>query len=448
MRMRKLGHGHSVTFCGPPEVDRKIMRIAQDANRERIEVRDVLFWSMEVTIANTVKIAPIWAQQGISYLKHLKAWSDIGIGFPEALLEKEMKTIEEQYGFTVGADETIGYNGGPGIASGDLNRILETYKGFGVANLHRAGMQEEQVREVAHEMERQAEIQRPPRVQGVKPHLAKEVRRFIKSGRLQQSVEFLPAFSVLERTSASVHLQSNTFSRGLLATSDFCAVIETGPGENSRTDDFLRPVNWIVSSTVDPGILLILSPFEVNKLLPQLRQSPQVRLHMYSPRSTLAAPSYESLDFCPILPLPYAWKPDINLVDQLNIFAGQLYFRNYEAYKRVCGFLGLYTGDLTAAAEAVIHSGRFVERADRRALAMNQESPFAKSPIPLLRALIGLRQKGQSTLRTHMGHVLHGTPLKEQDIEITDLDDDTQAGDSEDDTGNSEDDTGDSEDGM
>jgi hypothetical protein len=237
-----------------------------------------------------------------------------------------------------------------------------------------------------------------------------------------------------------------------LATSDFCEVIEAEPGENNRTDDFLRPVNWIVSSTVDPGILLILSPFEVNKLLPQFRQSPQVRLHMYSPRVTLAEPSYESLDFYPILPLPYAWKPDNILVDQLNIFSGQLYFRNYEAFKRVCGFLGLYTGELSMATEAVIHSGRFVRRADRQTLAMNQESPFDKSPIPLLRALIGLRRKGQSTMATHMGHVLHGTLLNEQDInipgseedtEIRDLNDDTQTGDSEDDT-----ETGDSEDGM
>lgn len=159
----------------------------------------------------------------------------------------------------------------------------------------------------------------------------------------------------------------------------------------------------------------------MNKLLPEIRRSQHVHLHMYSPRVTLSTPTYELLDFCPIPPLPHSWKPDINLVDQLNIFAGQLCFRNYNAYRRVCGFLGLYLDEPSTEVSAVIHSGGFVTRADRKILEMKQDSPFDKSPVPFLRALVGLRRKGQNSMASHMGHALHGRLLREEDLEVRGL---------------------------
>jgi hypothetical protein len=138
---------------------------------------------------------------------------------------------------------------------------------------------------------------------------------------------------------------------------------------------------------------------------------------MYSPQITRATPSYELLDFCPI-PRPNPWQPNVSLVDQLNIFAGQLYFPNYQAYQRVCGFLGLYLEETTSAKRDAIHSDGFVSKADRHALGMKYDSPFIRSPVTLLRALIGFRRKGQSYIATHMGHILHGRLLTEEDIEL------------------------------
>jgi hypothetical protein len=69
---------------------------------------------------------------------------------------------------------------------------------------------------------------------------------------------------------------------------------------------------------------------------------------MYAPRVTLSMPSHETLDYYPIPPVPSPWKPKIILVDQLNIFAGQFYFRDNDAYKKVCAFLGLCLGEPSA----------------------------------------------------------------------------------------------------
>lgn len=421
--MRKLGNGHSVLFCGPPEIHRKILEIARNDERETIEVRDVLFWCMEETCNNARKLYPIWAKQGLGYEKHLKAWTDIGGGkrFPSDLLEKESKTLIEHYGFDRSKDETIDSYRKPD-ATDHERTILDTCKGLGVKTFRGARMLEEQERELAHEVECERVNQRPPRVAAVKHHLSEEVKEFIATGTLpqinhRQNNRIVPAFGILATTSQRDNWEQTEFSGGLRATSDFCEVVERGTLKDEKTDAFLRPVHWIVSSTVNRNTLVVMTSFEVNKLLPKIRKSSHVILHMYSPQVTLSTPSYELLDFCPIPCLPLPWQPNTSLIDQLNLFAGQLYFPNYEAYQRVCGFLGLYLDDTSSEKRVVIRSDGFVDPWDRKSLGMKYESPFKQSPVAVLRGLIGLRRKGQSYITTHMGHVLHGRLLMEEDFE-------------------------------
>jgi hypothetical protein len=303
-----------------------------------------------------------------------------------------------------------------------LKRILDTCEAYGVKSFSGAKMLEEQERELAHEVERERENQRPPKVGPVRHHISDQVKQFIATGKLpppshRQTTNIVPAFSVLERTSANERSQLAAFSERLLVTSDFCEVVERGQIKNNITDEFLRPVNWIVSSVVDRTILVIMSSFEVNRLIPEIRESSKVILHMYSPQVTRTTPSYAFLDFCPI-PGPNRWQPNTSLIDELNIFSGQLYFPNYQAYQRVCGFLGLYLEETTSAKRDAIHSDGFVRKSDRQALDMKHKSPFERSPVTLLRALIGFRRKGQSYIATHMGHILHGRMLTEADFEL------------------------------
>lgn len=420
MRMRKLGNGHSVLFCGPPEIHRKIFKLAQQDNRDSIKVRDVLYWCMEETCTNARKLLPIWAKQGIGYQKHHIAWDDINNGkkFPKGLLEKEAKTLQEHYGFQRSKDDNLdGYHPATRVRDAELARIKERCSDFGVKSFRGARMLEEQERELAHEVECERENQRPANVGALKHNISDEVRRFITTGTLPQFYHSIfPAFDVLSRTSVKEHWQGGVWPKGLLATMDFCQVVERGRLKDDLTDDFLRPVNWILSSTVDRSILVIISPYEVNQLLPRIRESQSVILHMYSPQVTRTTPSYERLDFCAIPELPHPWSPNVSLIDQLNIFAGQLYFRNYKAYERVCGFLGLYLNEPPMGNKASIRSDGFVDRSDRQLLRMKQESPFTKSQVTLLRALMGFRRKGQSYIATHMGYVLHGRLLTAEDF--------------------------------
>lgn len=418
MRMRKLGHGQSILFCGPPEIHQKILELSKKCNGDSIEVRDVLLWSMSETCINARKLLPIWAKQGIGYQKRLDAWDNIEElkTFPPNLLEKEAKTLEEHYGYSSGSGGLDVLLETSKTRHRELLQIQEKCRMFRVESLKEAHMLEEQERELSHEVERERENQRPPKANPLGHQLSEHVKRFIVAGTLPPDSTdcFIPVFDTLSDTSAAKVREPGAWSTKLLTTLDFSRVIDRR--QNDVMDEFLRPVNWVVSSA-NRSVMVIMSPYEINELIPQIRQSRSVFLHMYSPKTMQATESYEKLTFCSIPPVPGSWNPDLSLVDQLNIFAGQLYFQDYGTYERVCGFLGLYLKEIPKGSTICVRGDGFVERKDRQALGMGLGSPFSVGPVPFLRSLVGFRRKGQSYLATHMGQILHARVLSDTDFE-------------------------------
>ncbi|KAH8845363.1 hypothetical protein MCOR27_002451 [Pyricularia oryzae] len=64
---------------------------------------------------------------------------------------------------------------------------------------------------------------------------------------------FSPAFSTLFCTTTAAHLTDmDEFPQNLLVTRDFARTIKTsgheGGGSENKTDQFLRPVQWVVTS--------------------------------------------------------------------------------------------------------------------------------------------------------------------------------------------------------
>jgi hypothetical protein len=87
--------------------------------------------------------------------------------------------------------------------------------------------------------------------------------------------------------------------------------------------------------------LVIISPYEVDELLPDISKSSNVTLHVYSPRSSIA---YRPLDQLMLYTSPTrSPAPTIprHLITQLNLYAGQLYLSLYDEYLEVCKFLNL-----------------------------------------------------------------------------------------------------------
>ena len=426
--MRKLGKGQSVMFCAPKEVEHKILQCASKSDDSIIEVADVLRWSIQETCTHTKKCVPLWATQGIRHQRRQLAWSDslqiedsVATDAAKRLLEPEAQSLEERYGSKQrGLEEQLLLHEDNDEPFGERKEQVKAIRGkcreFGIKSFNSARLQEEQERELSPENEKEQQVERPPPAKALEHNVHSDVKQFIQTGILDRSsAAFQPAFGVLEQTSVGKHFEKDAWPTHLLVTRDFARTIEAS--RDHHLDEFLRPVHWIVTcrhvgTAMGLTDAVILSPYETNELLPSIRSHKAVTLHVYSPRVNLSVHPLEGLSFCAIPPVPRTWSLQ-PFVMELNLFAGQLYLSNHDAYLALCQFLGL--SSRTPEGSVRVQDDGFVEPADRAVqdVTMARECRFRRSPIEFLRSLMALRRKGQDFKKSHVGAVLHGELLDE-----------------------------------
>jgi hypothetical protein len=303
----------------------------------------------------------------------------------------------------------------------DIPAMQKRLRKLGVTTVRDVRMEEEQEREVSHEIEQEQQIERPPKITPASHHLDKKVRDFVQHGTVCiNSDAFLPLMIPLHSEFNAVAPQNLWSRQRVLCTRDFMTTTQGGE-EKSVVTDYLRPVNWIISHMLQDGklVFIVMSPYEVNRLLPDIRASQYVRLHMYTPRTTQAMKPLDGLTFYCIPPLPSgnqfpSFEVRFEVRCQLNIWAGQLYLDSYETYLSLCLLLGISSSEETGYGS--VESDRFVPRRGR-IKEMVDICLFDKSPIALLKTLFGLRRKGMSYQQTHMGKILHTRVLSRDDFE-------------------------------
>ena len=417
MRMRKLGHGHSIMFFAPLEVDRSIRSvIAKKDPNANITTADILCWTIHETWNDIQRRAPYWAQQGMNHKSRHEAWSRFCNGeiapekLADAWLQPETKPLTNLYA----PRETK--NTSSSFATLDPE-ILQRCKTLGVLSLPSAQIEEEHEREVNREREREREVELAGEAERAEHVLHPDIVKFVKTGDiplLHSGSAFRPIFTSLERsTAAIVTREANVWSPYILATADFCKTIKP---ESTRgtIDQYLRPVQWILTRNQKDRrdkVLVVLSPYEVNCLMPDIRESEYVHLHLYAPRTSRHMKPSDDLRLYVVPPLPPDWSPPGALVDQLNVFAGQLYLRDYASYLRLSRFLGVRSTESfeTALRRNLFNiPGSFEEN----------EIRFAGSPLPFVMALLAMRTRGRPFAETHMGKILQGQPLTKKDFEV------------------------------
>jgi hypothetical protein len=406
--MRQLGKGHSVMFFAPGEVDRRIRdriprRVTSDG---RIQAIDVLRWAMQETCEDIRHHLPYWAQQGLDHHKRHAAYTehrsteDLEV-LKSTWLQRESRTLEEMYWIT------------PGVAmSTEINSIPslnERIKQLGVTQLVDVRIAEEQEREMDHEKEQERHIERPPKVKSALHTIHPEIRKFVHTGNLPRSSlhisRLLAPLGMAEALNSEIEWFPSPF-----ATADF---ITTICGSNGKgLTDYLRPVNWILSSGSGKiSTVVVISPYEANELLPIIRKNSKVRLHVYAPRVTSSMRSFSNLTFHSIPDALALWLSPAHIRTELNLFAGQLYFDSREEYERVCQLLALSMAH--PGAEYCEVDG-FVPPSYRT----GGSSPLTTSKITILKRLIGLRRKGMGYSRTHLGQILNANPLSEETLSV------------------------------
>src|SRR6266702_2727550 len=408
MRMRQLGKGQSVMFFAPGEVDRRIRGlIPRDQESENgIRAVDILRWAMHETCEDIAHRLPQWAQQGVDHHRRFSAdeqyrsTGDLRV-LESAWLQRESRTLEEMY-------EPASNAQGAGLDQeiNDIPSLRERLERFGVTQLIDFSTAEEQEREVNYEVEQEHQVERPPKVLHATHIIHNDILAFVRTGKLSgRSTHIIPLFAP---TGIDKALDSTTdWSPSPLATADFSTTTEYSSGE--RLTDHLRPVNWVVSSGSGKNcVAIVISPYEANEVLPIIRKSDKVRLHIYAPRVTASMRSFSDLTFHTIPESSTgAWTTPAHIRTELNLFSGQLYFDNREEYERVCDLFALHMAHPGAKH---IEVDGFVRRPYRT----GAKSPFSVSVIATFKRLTGLRRKGMGYNRTHLGRVLDAHSLSSE----------------------------------
>ena len=408
--MRKLGHGHSVMFFAPPEVDRNIRSVTAKHDQE-ITATDVLQWAIQETWTNIVRWAPYWAQQGMDHRSRYDAWSRFCSNeitteqMANSWLQREFKSLADLYAPQHTSDATPLM-----VSDPEIRRRCEH---LGVMSLRDVHVDEEQEREIARELEREREVeQRSRKISSAEHSVHSHVADFVRTGLIPfSSTAFRPIFTTLGNSSAAPS-ELHVWSPYILATADFGeTVVERGSSQRS-VDEFLRPVQWVLSSKQDGNdILVLISPFEANHLLSEIRLSEHVHLHLYTPSTIKHVRPCDDLKLYSVPPVSSDWNPPWALIDQLNVFAGQLYLRNYTSYVRLSYFLGVPTTDLP---DALVQRNWFKVPGS---LDTEIEMTFDNTPLPFVMMLLAIRRRGMGFAETHMGRVLQGQLLTEADFE-------------------------------
>ncbi|KAF8260955.1 hypothetical protein EI94DRAFT_1609035 [Lactarius quietus] len=408
MRMRQLGKGHSVMFFAPAEVDRCIRGLipngdASGTSGGRIRVLDVLRWAMHETCEDIRRHLPHWAQQGLDHHKRFSAYKQYSStkdidALRGAWMQAESRTLEQTY------DPILGARGpGPTLEINDIPALRKRIELLAVMKSIDVRMAEEQEREVNHEIEIERQVEQPVKVKPAQDVIHEDIRTFVNTGKVPISSRHILSLFV----PAGLHMilsRAIQWSPSPLATAGFATTTTNSVG--TKLTDYLRPVNWILSSGSGKGsTIVVISPYEANELLPVIRKSKDVRLHIYAPRVSASMRSFSDLTFYSIPESTReTWTSPAHVRTLFNLFAGQLYFDSREEYERVCVLLGLH----------MAHPGAMQIEVDGFVLPKyrtREASPFSTSPVTTFKQLTGLRRKGMGYGGTDLGRVLNGRPL-------------------------------------
>uniref|UniRef100_A0A0D2XII0 ubiquitinyl hydrolase 1 n=1 Tax=Fusarium oxysporum (strain Fo5176) TaxID=660025 RepID=A0A0D2XII0_FUSOF len=391
---------------------------------------DVVEWLLDNTCDQIEQLQPLYYSQGMDYCRRMQAALD----HPDFLTDK---TQRKAYVQAVKQDEQQSLqnlyepkikNRAAGMQTSnnvvlkgfirDLNARRKTFQDTGRA-VHASALQEvEQEREVAFEVESVRQVKKPQHFAAFSfPGLNASLEAFIRTGRLPADTNyFTHVFHALSKTGTGrkYKVQPKVTKSKLLETAEFGRTIK--PKGDLSTDDFLRPVNWIIWSSV-AEIAVIIMPEEAEALIPIMRNSGvPTHLLVYSAPITRKMLRFNDLTFHSIPPLPNDWKAPKWFQVELGIYAGRLYFE-WDEYDAMCSLLGIQNGELgnQAQDEEPTETDTDVETEISKPQT-NLEHKLAKSPLTFLQEWLAVRRRGQDFAHSPMGFVSHGKRLQEDHV--------------------------------
>ncbi|KAG8166635.1 hypothetical protein KVR01_002324 [Diaporthe batatas] len=435
MRMRKLGKGQSVVFCISREIQEKIMQSKKDAGpvlrSSSIKLIDVILWAISETHVDLHHNLPLWAVQGARFVRQQKLWEQVRHNgrtslskhHAEKFQEKEAQSLDDRFRPRQGEGQSLSLGDASDV---DVQRIVERCQEFDELQCNSSTLQEEQERELSPEVEQERQVQRAPPAEPLLHSLHQDVQDFALRGVFRaDSTAYMPAFEALKDCSAAKEYPvcQLTGSDRFLVTADFARTIVPTGHASFLSDVFQRPVQWVLTSrekgTATIDRMLIVSPYEANKLYKPMASSTAATLHLFKPRSNSGYASLDGLDFHTVTAQAGRSIVPRSLAVQLALFSGQLYISSFEDYKEICNFLGLsakkVTQRMTDQGWKLSPEGFILSDDQGRA---GGASGLTESPVGFFHTLMSkIRRNGDGIDKTDMGGLLVGRTFQESDFE-------------------------------
>ncbi|KAJ4146957.1 hypothetical protein LMH87_001510 [Akanthomyces muscarius] len=389
MRMRRLGHGQSVVFCVPSEICSKM-------NTDNPTVADILLWVIRGTWEDAARSVPLWAAQGRRHGWQRKIWEDAqtedgAVRMTEAharrLLEEEAMSIRDRYQ--------------PRTAVAPLaedDPISQRFRVFKRMDQFSAALSEEQERELSPEVERERQIQKAPPAKPAAHCLHPDIIAFVATGLIAaNSSAHMPAYTSLSTTAAAQCMDLQKCPRNVYVSRDFAITVEGGGSDCTQ-----RQVQWVLLSMLQSSMgaidkMIIISPFEAQELLPSIQKSAHAALCLYSPRPNKGYHALDGLDLYTVPEQPALAVPP-QLITELTVFAGELYFSSFAECVRVCYYFGINISGIHEQQKECI---------DANSIFYSPSSCFATSPVKFLQVFLSQVRRGCGGIgKTHMGFIL------------------------------------------
>ncbi|CAG1966350.1 unnamed protein product [Fusarium graminearum] len=434
MRLRQLGTTQSIAFFIPPEVHQSIADLQGITMHDQIDSADVIQWLLDNTCDQIEQLQPLYYSQGMDYCRRMQAALDhpkfSTIKAERKSYVQEIKQDEKQSLQSLYEPKTKSRLPGMHTSSNEilkgfileLNARRKTFQDTGKA-VHASALQEvEQEREVAFEVESVRQVKKPQHYAALSfPGLNASLEAFIRTGRLPADNNYFVHVSrALARTGIGrkFKVQSEATKSKLFETVEFGRTIR--PHGDLSMDNFLRPVNWILWSSV-ADIAVIIIPEEAEALIPLMRDlNVNVNTHLlvYSAPITRKMLQFNDMSFHSTPPLPSSWKAPDWLQIELGIYSGRLYFE-WEEYLSMCAHLGIQEattesgveGDGESLEDEVSLEGGEVSKATAR-----EQKQLVQTPLTFLQEWLAVRRRGQDFAHSPMGFVSQGKRLQEDHI--------------------------------
>lgn len=409
MRLRQLATTQSVAFFAGPEVQQSIMDVCKIHGHVTINSGHVVQWLLEQSCCANEHLANLHLAQGVDYCRRLNAqWKydqfltqdEHRMMLLNVIRQQERQTLNQQYGrvtdaTTKGSPDEVSF---PALKE-FITKLASERKSMagkpGSGGMHSSALEEvEQEREVEFQVEEVRQVQKRKIFKPLAfPGLHAAFKHFVHRGELTGDEGYVHAFTFLGSTSIGQKFTVQPTPSRFFVSKEFTrTVVLSKQGQNKHPDNFLRPVEYILWSTLTDTALVIV-PEEAELLIPIMRRAgPKCLVHLitYSAPVTKATlHNFNGLTFYNFPALPNDYKFPMWFTVELGILSGRLYVGHDE-----CAAVAQYLRMSEAADDQVDGSAE-------------EEETFARNPVTFMSEWLAHRRQSDIQ-QTPMGYILRG----------------------------------------